>query len=63
MSYTLYTAVFTFRDMTLRVDTEQGIGEFCDGFWIDADYDLTRGEGAKYWIPPSAIKFIEKTVI
>ena len=31
-----------------------------DGFWVDRTFNFTVGQEAVYWIPPSAIKYIEK---
>lgn len=64
MNQTTYECVFNFQDATCRVESwpSCGIGMFRDGFWINADYEFTTGIDSKYWIPPHAIKFIEKRV-
>lgn len=62
MKETFYNCVFNFRDTIVRVDSTKGIDAFRDGFWINSDMEYTVGSDCKYWIPPHAIKFIEKEV-
>ena len=31
-----------------------------DGFWINDSFKFTQTSKAKYWIPPSAIRYISK---
>ncbi len=31
------------------------------GFWINKDYEFTKGSDCKYWIPPHKIEYITKT--
>lgn len=45
------------------VRSEDGIGDFVDGFWINDDYQFTKGSDAKFWIPPSCIRYISKDKI
>lgn len=45
------------------VRSEGGIAEFVNGFWINDDYEFTNGSDAKYWIPPTNIRFISKDKI
>ena len=45
------------------VTSEKGIAFFKDGFWLDKDFEKYDGIGdCKYWIAPSQIEYIEKTV-
>ena len=30
------------------------------GFWINRNKEYTQGSDARYWIPPSGIRFVEK---
>ena len=55
-----YICIFKLKDMTLTVESNEGLGCFVDGFWINPDYELTRGHDAKYWIPPGRILHVEK---
>lgn len=34
--------------------------DFKNGFWLSKDYKLTNPVDGKYWIPPSAIIYVEK---
>jgi len=36
------------------------IGDIENGFWITTGYVFTKGSNGKYWIPPSAILYVEK---
>lgn len=76
-SNTYYVAVVRFRGMTLRIRGYSFV-QFKDGFWINDEHEYTAQyilakiqedtlqvidqSDAKYWIPPSAILFIEKVV-
>lgn len=62
MKETIYICVFNFRNATVRVESDKGIDAFQCGFWINSDMEYTVGSDCKYWIPPHAIKFIEKEV-
>jgi len=31
-----------------------------DGFWVDDQFNPTRTNDAKYWIPPSQVLFVQK---
>lgn len=62
MNETFYICVFKFRDMTCCVETTKGIDAFCDGFWVNSDMEYTVGSDCLYWIPPTAIKHIEKEI-
>ena len=42
------------------VRSTEGIGAFCNGFWINANLELTKGDDSLYWIPPAAIIYIAK---
>jgi hypothetical protein len=53
-----------FNDGIRRVESEKGIEAFTHGFWINHFYELTQSDrDAKYWIPPSAIKYISKGTV
>lgn len=64
-----YICYFNFLEVFTReghhvVSTERdGIGAFNKGFWINHNYQFTKGSDCKYWIPPSQIIYIEKTEI
>lgn len=60
-SNTYYVAVVRFRDMNLRI-RGYSIIQLKDGFWINDDHDYTCYDDAKFWLPPSAIQYIEKVV-
>lgn len=42
------------------VYSEEGIGAFKDGFWINRDLQLTKSDDCMFWIPPSQIEYIYK---
>lgn len=60
MFETYYICAFKFLDMTLSVESQEGIAAFCDGFWINSDYEYTTDEDRLYWIPPSRMLYVEK---
>lgn len=62
MNETFYICIFKFRDMTCQVETTKGIDAFRDGFWVNSDMEYTVGSDCLYWIPPNAIKFIQKQI-
>ena len=35
------------------------MSDVTDGFWLNSDYEFTRGSDCKYWIPPSQIRCVE----
>lgn len=43
-------------------DTVDGktLFDFLEGFWLDSDFEFTKGSDCKYWISPSSIHYIEK---
>jgi hypothetical protein len=51
-----------FKLMMLKQIDIPSILDATDGFWINKEHKFTRGEDAKYWIPPSQILFVEKLV-
>ncbi len=55
-----YRCEFKFSGTRMSVSSDRGIGAYRDGFWINADNELTVGIDAKYWIPPSQIEYISK---
>ena len=42
------------------IPAHSGLQAFAHGFWVDENYHLCLPSDDKYWIPPSAIKQIEK---
>lgn len=38
----------------------ESLGDVKDGFWIDGYMKLTKASDCVYWIPPSAILYVEK---
>jgi hypothetical protein len=36
------------------------LDEAMNGFWLDKNGDFTKYTRSKFWIPPSAIRYIEK---
>lgn len=58
---TNYICAFTFRDQQYAVSSAIGFCDFKDGFWVDERLKLsTNVLEIKFWIPPSAILYIEK---
>lgn len=45
---------------TIGIPKGEGIGFIIEGFWINYKFNLTVGDDAKFWIPPSQILLIEK---
>lgn len=31
-----------------------------DGFWVDIDFKFTRDDNARFWVPPSQIRYVER---
>lgn len=56
---TRYRCEFTFHNDDRYVCADS-LAELKDGFWITAEYGYTKGDKARYWIPPSAISYIAK---
>lgn len=54
-----YICEFIFKGEVYVVYSENGIRFFTDGFWVNENLMLTTGVGAKYWIPPHKINYIE----
>lgn len=46
--------------MIMSVESKEGVSDFVDGFWINSDYEFTRGSDALYWIPPCRLLHVEK---
>lgn len=36
------------------------LADFKDGFWVNSNYQLTKGSDCIYWIPPSQIVYVQK---
>ena len=51
---------FEFKRRTYRVRSEGGLVDFKDGFWINDEWEFTKGVDARYWIPPSKILYVAK---
>lgn len=60
-SKTYYLARVRFSVLVLSI-RGYSIIQLKDGFWINDEHEYTCHDDAKYWIPPSAILFIEKVV-
>lgn len=62
----MYHCVFKFEHPNLHGGNElvtvtgHAIRDFTEGFWITRDLEFTTASDCVYWIPPSAIKYIEK---
>lgn len=56
----MYECKFTFQSSMFTVFSEDGIGAFCNGFWIDQSFNFTKLSDGVYWIPPSVILFVKK---
>jgi hypothetical protein len=41
----------------------QGVFDYKDGFWVDSNFNFTKGSDGRYWIPPSRIYYVGKQVI
>ena len=57
---TIYRCEFIYGVNQLYVLSHEGIERFSHGFWLNENMELTKGDNAKYWIPPSAIQYISK---
>lgn len=61
---TVYRCHFDFElVLDCKVDSDKGIDEFAGGFWVNSKIKFTKGNDAKFWIPPSKIVFIEKITL
>jgi hypothetical protein len=60
MRKTIYMCEFIFRGNRLFAKSEYGIADFMEGFWIDKNWQFTKGGDCLYWIPPSCINYVEK---
>ena len=47
-------------ESTAYVDSEGGIADFKDGFWITKNGKFTKGAHCVFWIPPSSIQYVVK---
>jgi hypothetical protein len=56
---TRYLCYFQFRGKDWTASSGNGPREFSEGFWIDENYQFTKGMDAKFWIPPHQIHYIE----
>lgn len=58
-----YYCFYRFKTQTTEniyfVDVES-IGDVEGGFWINGSRNFTKASDCKYWIPPSAILYVEK---
>lgn len=59
---TVYRCVYQFGGERRSTFSPYGIAVFEDGFWISSVGNITISDSGdcRYWIPPSAIVFIEK---
>jgi hypothetical protein len=58
---TIYRCEFQFPRGEIRpARSSDGIDAFRNGFWIDKDYQYTKGGDNVYWIPPTRILYIQK---
>ena len=62
---TLYKCAFEFNRNPLGkqevwITYGKRLSDFNEGFWINANYKLTKGSDALYWIPPSRIRYVAK---
>lgn len=48
------------QDFVAQAESDGGISDFKDGFWLNPYNKFTKGSDAKYWVPPSRILCIEK---
>jgi len=55
----VYQCVCEFNGHRLLVLGER-LSEFSEGFWINPEYQLTKGGDAWYWIPPGRVLYVEK---
>lgn len=55
-----YVCYFEFKDKILSVESQLGIEQFKDGFWIDDNLKMNIKTDVKYWIPPNRILYVEK---
>jgi len=56
----IYQVHYSLFDNYEYFESDLGIAEFKDGFLIDNKKQHTKTSNCKYWIPPSAIRVIEK---
>lgn len=57
---TIYKCYFTLEGIWYEVESKDGILDFSNGFWVNDDFQFTKGEDASYWIPPRCIRYIQK---
>jgi len=57
---TVYVCVFQFMGARDQARSEDGIGDFRHGFWLNEDKEFTKGSDCKHWIPPSKIEHVMK---
>ena len=55
-----YVCNFVHDYKTIEASSDEGIGAFKDGFWINTEFKYTKGSDCVVWIPPHAILFIDK---
>jgi len=63
MTRTMYRVEFLFngRDYHFSVPPDvYGIEDFSGGFWVDRNFQFTKGSDCRFWVPPHAIKYIAK---
>ncbi len=58
-SKSIYICEFEFKGQTLQARSDKGSNMFKDGFWINDKLKYAFGIGAKFWIPPHKISYIE----
>lgn len=63
MLTTTYLCHFTFKGKDLIVGCHDGPSAFSEGFWINASYRFTKASDCKFWIPPTAIRYVEKAKV
>lgn len=57
---TVYHCHFRLEGETYVASSDKGLDAFVSGFWINDSSEVTTGSDATTWIPPHAIRYIEK---
>lgn len=55
----VYSCEFEFRGIEQEASSG-ALEDFTRGFWITGDLRFTKGEDARYWIPPGKIVCVTK---
>lgn len=57
---TRYWCYFKMKNQNLTTYSDGSLDDLKNGFWVNKSFQFTKKSDVHYWIPPSAIHFIEK---